>query len=337
MVNIKDVAKLAGVSHGTVSNVIRGKETVSPQRVEKVMNAIKELNYEVNAVARSLKNKKTKIIGVIVGNAKSIFYSTLANYIEEIANKYGYNIILSNSDYCEDKELEHLKVLKTVQVDGIILTPTGKNSKYVNKLLKSGTKVILLDRLIKKVHCDFVKVNNVNGAYLAVKHLIEQGFKKIGIISGYIEITTGKERLDGYLKALKEYGIKKDENLIKFGNFKKDDGYSLTYELINSKTKPDALFVTILDMTLGSLKAINKLNLRIPKDIAIVGFDDHQFSSLLNPPLTTVHQPMRELGFKAAEMLIKKIENSEKSKKSQSVVLDPKLIIRKSTIRNKSN
>jgi len=332
-VNIKTVAKKAGVSTATVSRVIREYPGVREGTRKKVLKAINELKYEINAVARNLRQKKTNTIGVIVGNVLSQFYSIIAKSVEDTANKFGYNVILCNGDDNPEKELKYLKVLKSNRVDGIILTPTGKNAEYVNWLIESGTKVVLLDRLINGVDCDAVLVDNEIGAYNAVKHLTNQGYRKIAIINGYTDRTTGRGRLNGYLKALREAGIPKDNNLIKIGNFKKRSGINLARELLESSNRPEAIFISNLDMTLGALITIKEIGIKIPDDIGIVGFDDSDWSLILNPPLTVVSQPVYSLGSTAAEMLIGKIENKETLMDNKPIImtLNTNLIIRNST------
>jgi DNA-binding LacI/PurR family transcriptional regulator len=332
-INIKDVANKAGVSTATVSRVLGDFPGVRDKTRKKVLEAISELNYEINAVARSLRQKKTNSIGIIVGNVLSQFYSVIAKSVEDTANKFGYHTILCNGDENSKKELEYLRILKSNRVDGIILTPTGKNSEYVQHLINSRTKVVLLDRLIKGVDCDAVLVDNTNGAYKAVKYLLDQGYKKIGIVDGYLDRTTGAERLKGYLQAIEEAGIAKDDNLIKIGNFKKESGKRLTRELLKQSNRPEAIFTTNIDMSMGALIAIKEMGLTIPDDIGIVCFDDSDWALILEPSITVVRQPVYQLGSTAAELLIKKIEDEEKKldHKPAVVTLNTELIIREST------
>lgn len=334
-INIKNVAERAGFSTATVSRVLRNYPGVRETTRKRVLKVVSELNYEVNAVARSLRQKKTYSIGVIVGNVLSQFYSVIAKSVEDTANKYGYNTILCNGDENPEKELNYLKVLKSNRVDGIILTPTGKNSIYIKYLINTGTKVVLLDRLIDGIKCDAVLVDNATGAYRAVRYLIEQGYRKIGIVNGFPDRTTGAERLKGYLKAIQESGITKNNNLIKNGDFKKESGKRLTQELLEQADKPEAIFVTNIDMSIGALIAIKEKNLSIPDDIGIICFDDSEWAPIMNPPITVVRQPVYKLGSVAAELLIKKIENREKKieidKKNTVVTLETELIIRNST------
>lgn len=332
-INIKDVAKKAGVSTATVSRVLGDFPGVRDKTRKKVLKAVSELNYEINAVARSLRQKKTNSIGIIVGNVLSQFYSVIAKSVEDTANKFGYHTILCNGDENPEKELEYLKVLKSNRVDGIILVPTGKNSEYVQRLIDSRTKVVLLDRLIEGVDCDAVLVDNTNGAYKVVKHLINQGYRKIGIVDGYLDRTTGAERLRGYLQAIKEAGITKDDSLIKIGNFKKESGKRLTRELLKQSNRPEAIFTTNIDMSMGALIVIKEMGLAIPEDIGIVCFDDSDWALILEPPITVIRQPVYQLGSTAAELLIKKIEGDKDSldPKPTIVTLNTELIIRNST------
>ena len=335
--NIKNVAEKAGFSTATVSRVLRNYPGVREKTRKKVLKTVSELNYEVNAVARNLRQKKTNSIGIIVGNVLSQFYSAIAKSVEDTANKYGYNVILCNGDEDPAKELKYLKVLKSSRVDGIILTPTGDNSKYVKGLIESGIKVVLIDRLIDKLECDAVLVDNAIGSYNAVKHLIDQGYKKVGIINGHLNLTTGAERLKGYLQAMEDAGIKKDDSLIKIGNFKKESGIKSTQELLEQPNRPDAIFVTNIDMAIGSLIAIKSLGFAIPKDLAFICFDDLDWALILEPPITVIKQPIYQLGSTATDLLIKKIEDKENhSEQNPTIItLNTELVIRNSTTSKK--
>jgi LacI family transcriptional regulator len=331
-VNIKTIADKTGVSTATVSRVLNGYKGIRESTREKVLKVINEYDYEINAIAKSLKQKRTMTIGIVLGNVLSQFYSIIAKAVEDTASKYGFSTVLCNGDDDPVKELKYLKVLKSNRVDGIILTPTGKNAGYVNNLILTGTKIVLLDRLIEGVSCDAVLVDNLNGSFKAIKHLIDRGYKRIGIVNGYIDRTTGHDRLEGYKRALKEAGIKIDSDLIKIGDFKKKSGYELTEELLESK--PDAIFVTNIDMVLGSVLLIKEKGLKIPSDIAFVGFDDSEWVLLLDPPLTVVRQPVYNLGETASEILIKKITNNEDANNPLIHILNTELIIRMSTLKS---
>ena len=333
--NIKDIAEKAGVSTATVSRVLNGFPGVREKTKKKVMKITSELNYEVNGIARSLRQKKTYKIGVIVGNVLSQFYSILAKSIEDVAIKYGYSVILCNGDDDPEKELNYLKVLRSSRVDGIIIAPTGKNADYVNSLMQSNIKIVLVDRLIEGVDCDAILVDNEKGAYTAVKYLIDKGYKKIAIIDGFIDRTTGKERLKGYLRALNENNIPRNDDFIKIKDFKKRSGIVFANELLENKNKPEAIFAANLELTIGVLLSIKNFGLKIPDDIAVIGFDDSDWAQILDPPLTVISQPVYDLGATTAEMLIKNIENNNYEKEKLIVTLNTKLIERGSVIKNK--
>ncbi|MCL5071470.1 MAG: LacI family transcriptional regulator [Actinobacteria bacterium] len=332
-VNIKDVAKKAGVSTATVTRVLSSTSNVRGKTRQKVLDAAKELNYEVNFIARSLKQKRSNTIGIVVGKVFSRFYSTIVKSIEDVASKNGYNIILCDSNDDPEKELKNLKILNSLRVDGILLIPSGKNADYINNLLKTGTKIVLIDRLIPGIICDSVLVNDEKGAYLATNHLISKGYKNIGLINGPLDITTGQDRLNGYLKALKEAGLKKMDNLIKLGKFDKASGINLSKELLESASNLDAIFATNLDLTLGTLITIKNKNIKIPDDVALVGFDDSDWTTLIEPQLTVITYPIQNFGSTAAEILIKKISNAHENDESEpiSMILDTSIIIRNST------
>ena len=331
--NIKTVANRAGVSTATVSRVLANFEGVRNDTRDKVLSVIEELDYSVDTVARSLRQKKTDTIGLIVGNVLSPFYSIIAKSIEDTARESGYKMILCNGDDDPEKELEYLKVLRSNKVDGIILTPTGFNQDFISSTLKAGIDMVFLDRLIDGIDGDAVLVDNYKGSYNATGYLIKRGYKKIAIISGFTDRTTGRERLKGYSMALKDSGIKEDSSLVKIGNFKKESGISLTKELLSADNRPDAIFVTNIDMALGSLIVLKENGIKVPDDMAIMSFDDPEWATINDPPLTAVAQPVYQLGKNAAEKLISKIrhKDSSGSKNKPSIdTLSTSLIIRKS-------
>ena len=310
MVNQKDVAKKAGVSSATVSAVINQNKFVSEDFKNRVLEAIEELDYEPDIIARSLKINKSNSIGIIVGNILSQAYSIIAKAAEDIAYKHNFNLIVCNSDDNPQKELNYLKVLSSNRVAGIILTSSGNNVEYVKKIIKKGIKIVLLDRFIKGIDCDAVVAEHENAAYNATKYLIEQGFTKIGIICGPLNITSGQERFNGYIKALKEAGISEDKNLIKIGTFKKQSGIAFLKELMTGPTKPEAIFTANLDLTLGAIEMIKHMKLNIPEDISIIGFDDSEWFKIISPPITVVAHSSYDYGASAARLLFERIINN---------------------------
>lgn len=330
--SIKDVANRTGVSATTVSAYLNKSAPVNKATAKKIKEAIEELGYKPNLIARSLRQKKTNTVGLIVGDILSHFYTVIAKTVEDTARKYGFSTILCNGDDDPQKELEYIKVLESLRVEGIILTPTGKNRDYINELIKSGMKIVIIDRLVDGVECNAVVVDNENGSFKAVKHLLEQGYKKIGIINGSVCITTGKERLDGYLRALKEANLPENDDLIKIGDFKKETGINLSRELLESKNRPDAIFSANLEITKGVLTTIKQKGLKVPDDIGLVGFDDSDLTMLFDSPITVVSQPVYEIGLTAMEIMINEIKSDKNVEKAPiKKILKTKLVKRAST------
>lgn len=330
--NIKNVANKAGVSATTVSAYLNKSAPVNKATAERIKKAIDELGYKPNLIARSLRQKKTNIIGLIVGNVLSHFYSVIAKSVEDAARKYGFNTVLCNGDDDPKKELDYIKVLESLKVEGIIMTPTGKNEDYINSVIRSGINVIFIDRFSDKVNCSSVCVDNATGSYNAVKYLVKQGYKKIAIINGNLEIITAKKRLDGYLKVLKEASLSIDNDLIKIGDFKRETGLIKSLELLEGGNKPDSIFSANLEITKGILSSIKQKGLKIPDDIGLVGFDDSDITQLFNPPITATSQPVYDIGSTAVELMIEEIK-SEKGLKRKIVrkILKTRLIEREST------
>jgi DNA-binding LacI/PurR family transcriptional regulator len=329
-ITIKDVAKVTGISKSTISRVVNNFNNVNNETRLKVLKAIDDLGYQTNYFARGLRKNKSDMIGIIIGNVLNPFYSTISKAVEETASKYGYNVVLCNSGSEPEKELKYLKILQEEQVDGIIFSPSGQNKKIINKLLHEQNKIVVIDRKIEGIECDSVTIDNIKSSYEAVSFLINQGFKRIGIICVPLAIRTGKERLDGYIKALKENKIDIDEELIKKGDLSMNSGIEFTGELLKLENPPQAIFVCNLDMTTGALQKLKKENYKIPQDISLLGFDDAEWTPLLEPPLTTVSQPVYSIGSMATELLIKRINGDTINEGVINMIHNTTIILRKS-------
>ena len=321
--SIKTVAKEAGVSISTVSRVLRNYQNVREHTRKEVLRVIKKQNYEINSIARSLREKRTNTIGIVMGNVLSPFHSMIAKSVEDVAHKNNFNLILCNSDDDPEKELRYLKVLRSNRVDGILIISTGENSEYINFLIKSGIEMVLINELIDGVKCSAVTVDNELGAYEATKYLINKGHKRIGIVVSFSKgSTTIHNRFKGYLRALKENNIPRDDNIISF--VEEENRHNLNIDLakhlIKKVGKPSAVFTTNLDATLGMAIAIKELGLKVPEDIEIACFDDSIWFSALNYNITSVRQPENVIGTTAAELLIKNI-NEVKSRENDTPLI----------------
>ena len=307
MPTIKDVAGLAGVSTATVSRVLNNHQQISPETRARVTAAVERLDYQFNRVARRLRMEGAQILGLIISDIANPFFTSVVRGIEDVAYENQYSLLLCNSDEHPAREELHMRVLLAEKVAGVIISPTDENSVVYKPLIKSGTPVVLLDRRLRHIDLDTVIVDNIQGAYDAVDHLIRLGHRRIGLIGGPMRITTARERQEGYAKALRDHGLTVAEALIKGGDFKQDSGYRAAHELLALDDPPTAIFTANNLMTLGALNAIHETGLRIPTDVAIVGFDDMPWAQSLDPPLTTISQPTCDMGRTAANLLLKRI------------------------------
>lgn len=328
MPTIKDVALTAGVSTATVSRVLNG-EKVKDETREKVISTIKLLGYRPNQIARSLKTQKTNIIGFVVPDFGP-FFMQIAKVVEDILNGYGYSLIVCNSDEDPARERARIRMLTEKQVDGMLVVPTSDQDDYLVDLKEKGIPVVLVDRMIKDIEADCVLVDNVNGAYQVVEHLITRGYQRIGLINGRQEVTTGEERYRGYQRVYEDYNLQIDEEIIRTGDFSTESGYAIMKDLMSLTVPPKAVFVTNWYMTIGALLAMNEMRVKVPDDVAIASFDDMELTRLSNPPLTAVVQPIQEIGETAANLLYKRI-CGDTSDFPKMYRLKTKLIVRGST------
>ncbi len=330
-ITIEDVAKKAKVSKATVSRVLNNTSSyIREETKDRVLKAIKEMDYRPNIIAASLKKKKTNTIGVIISNILNPFFTAVVRGIEDKANRHGYNVILCNTDENSKKEREYLQVLRAKQVDGLIAATSGGNIDLFQTLKgEKSPPVVLIDRYLKEIEFDAVVVNNQESAYQATKYLVDLGHKKIAMISApLLDISTRLERVEGYRKALEDNGIKVNQGLIKICNYKKSNGYIKAMQLLTGRYAPTAIFVTNNLVALGALIAIKEKRLRIPQDISFLMFDDLDWTPHFNPALTTVAQPAYMIGSKSVDIFLKKIRR--KKKKCEIIILKTELIIRES-------
>ncbi|MGI6084425.1 MAG: LacI family DNA-binding transcriptional regulator [Acetivibrionales bacterium] len=329
-VTMKDVARVANVSHTTVSNVLNNVGYASEETRRKVLDAVELLNYEQNFLARSMKTNKSQVIGVVISDNSNPLFSLIVKGIEDVAASKGYNVILCNTDQDVEREAAQVKILNERQVDGIIISVASENVSHLDKLIKTQRPVVFINRSPDRVYGDMILTDNRIGSYEAVSHLISLGHNRIGIVGCSPEYITGRERLEGYLKALKKHHITPSESLIVKSTVRNiEQGYAAALQILDKEEKPTAIFGASYYTTLGILKALNQMNLTIPKDISVIGFDDPEWSECFNPPLTTVAQPAWNMGKIAANTLIDRIEK-KKVGSFDTIRLNPNLKIRSS-------
>jgi LacI family transcriptional regulator len=332
MATIKEVAKKANVSVGTVSNVLSGSLRVNAAIRERVHKAIKALDYHPNHIARSLKTRQTKLLGMIISDITNPFFPQLTRGAEDAALKHGYLLVASNTDDQLEREKRVLSVLRNQRVDGILLVvaPAHDETEHIQNALSSGIPIVCLDRIPPGLKMSSVTVEAVEGTEMCVRHLVSMGHRMIAIITGDLQLQTAQDRLRGYKNVLAEASIPTDPALIKLGNFRFEGGYLLTKELLLAAKRPTALFVSNCMMGLGALRALKELALRCPEDIALAVFDDLPGNGSFSPEVTVVAQPAYELGYQGAELLIRQIESGETEKPIQ-IRLKPELRIRESS------
>ncbi|MFC3342470.1 LacI family DNA-binding transcriptional regulator [Paenibacillus abyssi] len=313
MATIKDVAKLAGISVSTVSRVLNKSGYVNEETLKKVNLAIKQLNYKPSQIARGMISRKTNTLGLILPDIRNVFFPELARAIEDVAQKQGYSVIVCNSDNDREKEESYFQLLQEKYVDGIILAGEVTDNQ-VQTLKDRGIAFLVIDTIVDFMPVLSVHTDHINGAFLAVTHLIEQGYRRIAHIRGPAASSTAENRLEGYKQALSKAGIAYDSSLVQMGDYQIESGHDAMNKLLVMSNPPDAVFVANDLMALGAMDIISDRGLKIPDDIGIIGFDGLQLGSVVKPKLSTVAQPIYEIGTIAAEMLIESIRNPKKRK-----------------------
>ena len=336
MSTIIEVAELARVSTATVSNVIRGTRKVSEELTSRVNAAIKQLSYSPNEIARSLKVRQTRMLVLVLPDITNPFFPEIIRGAEDAAFSRGYLLLTANTDEQINKERRILESLRSYRIDGVLLASTedalAHDASHIAMILNGGVSVVCLDRTVPDVPTDAVLLDNVGGARECVKHLIDQGHRRIGIVTGNLHVQTGYERLLGYKKALADAGLPVIPELVAEGDFRFESGRRKTEDLMKLRSKPTAIFVCNGVMAAGVLDALEQMNLVCPQDIALATFDDISVDPSFHSHLTAVLQPSYEIGSRAATMLMDRIEG--KLQQGPVVVrVPPKLMLRYSTAR----
>ena len=328
--SIKDVAKMAGVSIATVSRVLNDIDVVNEDTKEKVLNAIKELGYRPNIIARSLKTQRTKTIGILIPDISSQFYPEIVRGAEDVANIYDYNVILCNSDFDVEKEKEYLRVLREKMVDGVIYMSSSLNDEILDLINELDLKTILVETKDSQGLFPSVTIDNVTATYEGTKYLIERGLKKLAFI-GVDSSTTNAwgERYIGFEKALKEAKISVDKNLVHFDTLKVKSGIEGAEQFVHSKKKFEAIVCASDEIAMGAINTLRENGIKVPEDVSVIGFNNNYAASIFYPKITTISQPSYDMGSVAMRMLIKLL--NKKELEERHFVLGHELIKRDST------
>lgn len=329
-ITIYDVAREANVSMATVSRVVNGNPNVKPATRKKVVEVIDRLGYRPNAVARGLASKKTTTVGVIIPDISSIFYAELARGIEDIATMYKYNIILSNSDQNKEKELHLLNTMLSKQVDGIVFMGGNITADHVEEFEKSPVPIVLAGSIEETGKVPSVNIDYEQAAYDSVKEFIEKGHKHVAFVVGPLhEPKNSEKKLRGYKRALEDAGIAFDEELVAEGDYTYDSGIEAFEKLLEAKNKPTAILVGADEMALGVVHGAEDKGYSIPEDFEVISSDNTRLSLMVRPQLTTIVQPLYDIGAVAMRLLTK-LMNKE-TVDEQTVILPHRLEYRQST------
>ena len=326
---IQDVAKAAGVSVATVSRVLNKSSSVSAETEKLVLDAIKQLDYRPNLLGRNLRRTETRLVLALLPNISNPFYSKVVKGIEDIGHKNGYNVMLCNTDADPDREKLYLDLLKNRLADGVIfmapclsreeLTGIGQRFPVVQCCeYKEGAKV------------SHVSIDNFAASQKAIRHLVSLGHRRIGLISSKNDFLSTRHREEGYRKVLLDAGLEPDDSLVVYGHYSFYSGLRAMNGLLDLKDRPTAVFCISDSMAVGAIRAARERGLRIPQDLAVVGFDNITFAAMCSPMLTTISQPKYDLGATAMELLLKQIRGGMKER--LDLILDYELIIRESTM-----
>ncbi|WKV11126.1 LacI family DNA-binding transcriptional regulator [Marivirga harenae] len=334
-ITIKDIAKELGVSPSTVSRALKDHPDISVDTKKEINELAKKLNYQPNTVALSLRQSKTNTLGVIIPEIAHFFFSAVISGIEDIAHDAGYHVIITQSNESFEREVMNTKALFNSRVDGILMSVSRETENYdhLQSLLDYDIPLVFFDRIIDSLNACKVIVNDEQGAYEATTHLIEQGCYRIAHLAGPQNLAISKNRLNGYKAALADNRYMIDDNLIKvcgLGTF--EEAESITNEILDYRFPPDAIFANNDVAAYGAMMAIRKKKLRIPEDIAIVGFSNWRFSSLIQPALSSVTQPGFKMGQEATRLLMKQINKGEDEESiTETISLKTNLVVRESS------
>ncbi len=331
-VTIKDIAKIANVSYSTVSRALNDIPGVKLETRDRIVKIAKEQGYSPNAIARGLVSKSTNMIGLVIPDITNPYFPEVARGIEDFASRNKRNVFLCNSNWESEKELVYIRALQEKRVEGLLVAPVEEGTHERIKNEKLDIPVVYISSMSGDPGEMFVIVDNIKASYLATEHLIKLGHSNIAFIGGSENSISNRDRIKGYMDALKRYSIKMDISMVKSSSYKRESGYAAALELVKTKRVPTGLIAANDIIALGIIEALEGNSYRVPQDVSVIGFDDIAFASLPKINLTTVAQPKYEMGLSAADILFKKISGTEQgSDNNYQHILEPQLIIRGTT------
>lgn len=333
MQTIRDVARLAEVSLGTVSKVINKKGAVSPRLTQRVLHAMEVLDYHPDQIARSLKVRQSQTIGMVIPDITNPFFTEVIRGVENEARAHGYSLILCDSNEDPILEQANLNTLFSRRVDGVLLAPTDAQIAQ-DRLTRRRFPVVFFDRIPPSFTGSAVVTDNLGAAFEATQHLISLGHRHLAIITGRLNLSNGLDRLEGFRKALQQAALPLREEYLRHGDFQLESGYRCGLELLQLAVPPTAIFCCNNQMTLGLMRALVEMGLTCPGHVSVLGFDDFEWAANFSPRLTTVAQPSFEVGKQAMQMLLRRMEAAKEGSQGEEekvVVLKAELCVRDST------
>lgn len=330
---IKDIANVLNISTAAVSKALHNDSRISAKTKKAVKQIAKNLNYQPNHLASALRKGKSNLVGVIVPRTNSSFFSSVIQNIEEVLNKKGYNIIITQSNESYRKECNNIDALLFTQVDGIIASMANETVKldYYEKVKSKGIPLILFDRGENDLNVDYIGIDDYNSSHMIVEHLVKQDRKRIAHIGGYKHTRIFNNRIRGYIDALKQHDLPLDNELLIESSLTIEDGREKMTQLLKLKNRPDAVYVAGDYAALGALQVLNEQKINIPTEIALVGFGNEPFTSMVTPSITSINQHSAEIGKQAALTFLKHIKKDNVTQTLNKKILDAELIIRDSS------
>jgi LacI family transcriptional regulator len=332
---IHDIARELKISASTVSRALNDNPRISLKTKEKIKATADQLGYRPNTLASNLRNKKSNTIGIVVPLINRHFFSSVISGAEDVAYKAGYTVVISQSNDLAAKEINIVQSMFSNRVDGLIISIAMQTSTFEHLKLfrKKHIPLVFFDRAVPEIETDKIVVDDFAGGFRVTQHLIDQGYKRIGHLAGPQNLKTYFERKNGYMDALRKNGISYDESLINVNKLTSEEGVVAVQQLMSLPNPPDAIFCGNDTTALSAMIYLRDKGIKIPENVGIVGFSNEPFSKVVSPSISTIAQPGFEMGQKAAELIIRKIENKERT--YQTIVLPTELIVRESSSRRK--
>ena len=336
-ITIKDIARELSISPSTVSRALKDHPDISKETKKLVADLAKQMDYQPNSIALSLRKQKTHTIGVIIPELVHFFFANVISGIEDVADQAGYNVILCQSNESYEKEVRDTHTLISHRVDGLLVSVSKETTDFdhFNAFIDRGVPIVFFDRTKEGVKAHQVVVDDLEGSFKAVEHLIEMGCRRIAHLAGPEKLSISSNRKQGYVDALKKHGMPIDESLIVNCNLGIDvnNGEEVAHSLLTSSDPPDGIFANNDLTAIGAMKAAKKLGLNIPGDLAVIGFSNWQMAAMVDPPLSSVHQPGFEMGQTAARLFIDQLTKDSDHFIPEKVVLKTEVVVRESSRR----